>query len=106
MKARAERFGGASSETAKKQLRAERFGVTTTGSTGSIISAPAADLDKLKQRAERFGTVVSNKLSKVCIAIEKKKRNVHDPKTKQAVFFFFPQLSFCVASDNLYFFDG
>merc|ERR1719245_1734083 len=78
MKARAEKFGGAVSESAKKLMRAERFGLPVQQSAGSgkIASTPAtaADLDKMKARAERFGTVVSNKLSKVDEEEKKKKR--------------------------------
>ncbi|KAK6165574.1 hypothetical protein SNE40_022478 [Patella caerulea] len=69
LKKRAEKFG-IQSEEARKKLRAERFGLpaeNTKSGGGKIASTPVqpGDLDKLKQRAERFGTVVSNKLSKL-----------------------------------------
>ncbi|KAK7109541.1 SAP domain-containing ribonucleoprotein-like [Littorina saxatilis] len=80
LKARAEKFGGAVSDTAKKLVRAERFGLptpaTATAGSGKIASTPATaeDLDKMKKRAERFGAVVSNKLSKVDEDEKKRKR--------------------------------
>ncbi|ESO96726.1 hypothetical protein LOTGIDRAFT_239238 [Lottia gigantea] len=66
---RAAKFG-VQSEDAKKKSRAERFGIVDKSSSGGgnkIVSTPVAaeDLDKLKQRAERFGAVVSNQLSKL-----------------------------------------
>lgn len=78
LKARAEKFGGAVSESAKKLLRAERFGLPVQASAGSgkLASTPATaeDLDKMKKRAERFGMVVSNKLTKVDEDERKRKR--------------------------------
>ncbi|XP_076472696.1 uncharacterized protein LOC143302070 [Babylonia areolata] len=75
LKARAEKFGGCVSDSAKKAMRAERFGVqsSTTGSTVKLGTS-TGDVDKLKKRAERFGTVVSNTLSKVDEDEKKRKR--------------------------------
>lgn len=74
LKARAEKFGGAVSESARKLMRAERFGLPASSAkplassgTNKLSTTPVApeDLDKMKKRAERFGSVVSGKLSKV-----------------------------------------
>ncbi|XP_013404173.1 SAP domain-containing ribonucleoprotein [Lingula anatina] len=66
---RAKKFGVVSEE-AKKKLRAEKFGLpvpadTKTKTSGNITTAPAADLEKLKKRAERFGITTSSTLSNV-----------------------------------------
>ena len=79
LKSRSEKFGVISTD-AKKQLRAERFGLSekaTNNTSTKISAAPAvstgADLDKLKARAERFG-VVSPVLSKVADVDKLKQR--------------------------------
>lgn len=77
LKMRAEKFGIVSAE-AKKQQRAERFGLPTTGGNATSISKIGGggeiDMDKLKKRAERFGTVISNSLNKVDEDERKRKR--------------------------------
>eukprot|EP00088_Acartia_fossae_P036991 TRINITY_DN38181_c0_g1_i1.p1 TRINITY_DN38181_c0_g1~~TRINITY_DN38181_c0_g1_i1.p1 ORF type:complete len:193 (+),score=75.35 TRINITY_DN38181_c0_g1_i1:80-658(+) len=66
IKARAERFGGFQSDDAKKAARAARFGSSAGGGGSTKIGgAPAADMDTLKKRAERFGTSTSNTLKKM-----------------------------------------
>lgn len=79
LKNRTEKFGVLSID-AKKQLRAERFGLSEKAANNTstkISAAPAvstgADLDKLKVRAERFG-VVSPVLSKVADVDKLKQR--------------------------------
>jgi len=76
--ARAARFGIAPTENAgeKKVDRAKRFGIPVTASPGSnkIGSAPAADMETLKKRAERFGLDTSKTLPKAELDEKIKKR--------------------------------
>jgi len=76
-KIRAEKFGIVSAED-QKTKRAERFGLPITGTTNTSakisMTGTEVDLDKLKKRAERFGTVVSTSLSKVDLDEKKRKR--------------------------------
>lgn len=76
---RAERFGIPMTDEAKKLARAARFGELTNGSAKgsaklSTVTAPV-DVDKLKARAERFGEVTSKSLTKVD-ELEKKKQRM------------------------------
>ncbi|PVD30761.1 hypothetical protein C0Q70_10036 [Pomacea canaliculata] len=83
LKARAEKFGGSLSDAAKKQMRAERFGLDSSsvkssstagsGTVGSTLGS-GENVDKMKKRAERFGVVTSEKLSKVEEDEKRKKR--------------------------------
>ncbi|OWF49436.1 SAP domain-containing ribonucleoprotein-like [Mizuhopecten yessoensis] len=75
LKMRVQKFGAVNPEV-KKQLRAERFGTSEVTAKGGdkISPAPAADMDKLKKRAERFGTVTSTVLTKVDETQKLKKR--------------------------------
>jgi len=76
LKLRAEKFGVVSAE-AKKEMRAQRFGLPSTTSSAAAklgSAAVAVDMDKLKKRAERFGTVVSSSLSKADEDERKRKR--------------------------------
>ncbi|XP_029641969.1 SAP domain-containing ribonucleoprotein [Octopus sinensis] len=84
LKQRAERFG-ISKDTDKKAARAARFGLAnnndssstlTSTQSGKIAPAPvlADDLDRLKKRAERFGTIVSNTLSRLEDEAKRRKR--------------------------------
>ena len=76
--ARAARFGIAPTENAgeKKVDRAKRFGIPVTASPGSnkIGSAPAADMETLKKRAERFGLSTSKTMQKAELDEKIKKR--------------------------------
>ena len=76
--ARAARFGIASAESLdeKKVDRAKRFGIPVTSSPGSnkIGSAPAADIETLKKRAERFGLDTSKTVHKAELDEKIKKR--------------------------------
>jgi len=76
--ARAARFGIAPTENAgeKKVDRAKRFGIPVTASPGSnkIGSAPAADMETLKKRAERFGLNASQTMQKAELDEKIKKR--------------------------------
>ena len=76
--ARAARFGIAPTENAgeKKVDRAKRFGIPVTVSPGSnkIGSAPAADMETLKKRAERFGLNTSKTMQKAELDEKIKKR--------------------------------
>jgi len=76
--ARAARFGIAPTENAgeKKVDRAKRFGIPVTASPGSnkIGSAPAADMETLKKRAERFGLNTSKTMQKAELDEKIKKR--------------------------------
>jgi len=76
--ARAARFGIASPESSeeKKGDRAKRFGIPVTASPGSnkIGSAPAADMETLKKRAERFGLNASQTMQKAELDEKIKKR--------------------------------
>ena len=76
--ARAARFGIAPAESPdeKKVDRAKRFGIPVTASPGSnkIGSAPAADMETLKKRAERFGLNASQTMQKAELDEKIKKR--------------------------------
>ncbi|XP_073408330.1 SAP domain-containing ribonucleoprotein isoform X2 [Dendrobates tinctorius] len=57
---RAERFSVPASADSKKAARAMRFGLTATEQTGQITGAKTTvNMDKLKERAQRFGLSVS-----------------------------------------------
>ncbi|XP_005110485.1 SAP domain-containing ribonucleoprotein [Aplysia californica] len=75
LKMRAEKYGVVSTE-AKKELRAQRFGLPSSGGalSGLGTGQQNVDVDKLKKRAERFGTVVSKSLTKVEEDERKRKR--------------------------------
>jgi len=83
--ARAARFGGTTSaeSEAKKQARAERFGIKS----GKIGDSPSADLETLKKRAERFGQSSSNAMKKAELDEKIKKRQerfgVVEPEIKK-----------------------
>lgn len=78
---RAEKFGLStpSNDEIKKAARAERFGVvlssSTSASPGSIKQNDVSvDPDTLKRRAERFGQVTNSKLAKIEVSEKKEER--------------------------------
>ncbi|NXC47312.1 SARNP protein, partial [Penelope pileata] len=61
MQKRAERFNVPVSLESKKAARAARFGLATVSTKGlSADSKPTVNMDKLKERAQRFGLNVSS----------------------------------------------
>ncbi|KFP29255.1 SAP domain-containing ribonucleoprotein, partial [Colius striatus] len=74
MQKRAERFNVPVSLESKKAARAARFGLATVSTKGlSADSKPMVNMDKLKERAQRFGLNVSS-LSKKSEEDEKLKK--------------------------------
>ncbi|KAM9265122.1 SAP domain-containing ribonucleoprotein isoform 3-T7 [Morus bassanus] len=74
MQKRAERFNVPVSLESKKAARAARFGLATVSTKGlSADSKPTVNMDKLKERAQRFGLNVSS-LSKKSEDDEKLKK--------------------------------
>ncbi|XP_068777571.1 SAP domain-containing ribonucleoprotein isoform X1 [Struthio camelus] len=74
MQKRAERFNVPVSLESKKAARAARFGMATVSTKGlSADSKPTVNMDKLKERAQRFGLNVSS-LSKKSEEDEKLKK--------------------------------
>ncbi|KAL0276885.1 UNVERIFIED_CONTAM: hypothetical protein PYX00_004353 [Menopon gallinae] len=70
---RAAKFGVAVSNEAKKEARAARFGLNTSG--GKIGGSVGTNIEVLKKRAERFGTTLPGSiLEKAEIEERKKKR--------------------------------
>merc|ERR1712029_1236994 len=78
-----------------KNARAARFGMGngSTGGSNKLGSAPAADLDTLKKRAERFGTNTSTSLKKMEVneAIKRRQERFgvvdkNEPKPKKINF--------------------
>lgn len=59
IKARGERFGVNTSDEAKRVMRSEKFG----SSSSSPVKSIGGDLEKMKQRGERFGENVSKKFT-------------------------------------------
>lgn len=78
IKSRAERFGGFQSDDAKKTARALKYADQLNGGAAKgqskIGGAPAADLDTLKKRAERFGTSSSTVMKKAELTEAMKRR--------------------------------
>ncbi|KAL8163846.1 UNVERIFIED_CONTAM: hypothetical protein K2H54_039428 [Gekko kuhli] len=71
MQKRAERFNVPVSLESKKAARAARFGIPTASAKGlAAESKTTVNIDKLKERAQRFGLNVST-VSKKEIKIEK-----------------------------------
>lgn len=75
---RAQKFGAPASSDAKKLARAERFGVVATSPSvapkigenaakvsGKIDKNISTDINKLKERAQRFGTSVSKAMTSI-----------------------------------------
>ncbi|XP_060081538.1 SAP domain-containing ribonucleoprotein-like [Ylistrum balloti] len=75
LKMRVQKFGAINPDV-QKQMRAERFGTGQASVKGGskLAPGPSADVDKLKKRAERFGTITSTVLSKVDETQKLKKR--------------------------------
>ncbi|XP_059175452.1 SAP domain-containing ribonucleoprotein-like isoform X2 [Physella acuta] len=76
LKLRAKKFGAESLE-AKKELRAQRFGLPASANkspTAALASPTGEDIDVLKKRADRFGAVVSSSLTKADEEERKRKR--------------------------------
>lgn len=80
MEMRAKKFGVPASGDAVKVARAERFGGATSDATASTTSKSltfeksAPDVDLLKKRAERFGGSVSNTMVKIELSEKMLKR--------------------------------
>ncbi|XP_037377025.1 SAP domain-containing ribonucleoprotein-like [Talpa occidentalis] len=73
MQKRAERFNVPVSLESKKAARAARFGISSVPSKGpSSDTKPMVNLDKLKERAQRFGLNVSSISRKVkyCVFLQ------------------------------------
>lgn len=65
---RAKRFSTTTTEDARKKARAERFGMTVksnAGANSNIGNSMTSGLDKLKQRANRFGISSSESMKKL-----------------------------------------
>ncbi|XP_064899458.1 SAP domain-containing ribonucleoprotein isoform X7 [Columba livia] len=73
MQKRAERFNVPVSLESKKAARAARFGLATVSAKGLSADKPTVNMDKLKERAQRFGLNVSS-LSKKSEEDEKLKK--------------------------------
>ncbi|NWX10469.1 SARNP protein, partial [Caloenas nicobarica] len=73
MQKRAERFNVPVSLESKKAARAARFGLAAVSTKGLSTDKPTVNMDKLKERAQRFGLNVSS-LSKKSEEDEKLKK--------------------------------